>query len=92
MHLHQLIFIFFQSIINFEKKYLNSLVSIFINLFNLAMLYLASMYYNNSIFQIFILFFSITIYLALYFFLSKKYTSSLSKNKLIILLKLKIHP
>ncbi len=71
-HLHQLIFIFFKKVVNLEKKYLNSIVSIFINLFNLAVLSFASLHYNNSTLQISILVFCISVYLILYFFLTKK--------------------
>ncbi len=74
-HLHQLIFVFAKKILNIEKKYLNSIVSIFINLFNLIVLYFASLHYNNSTIQISILVFCITIYLIFYFFLIKKLSS-----------------
>ena len=70
-HLHQLIFISFQMKTNIQKKYLNSIVSIVINLFNFLMLYLASLEYNNSLYQLSILIFCVSIYLILYFVLQK---------------------
>ena len=79
-HLHQLIFIFFQNKLDFKKKYLNSFVSILINLFNLCVLYIASLNYNNSIYQLAILFLSISIYLILYFVLSIKIKSAFIKK------------
>ncbi len=79
-HLHQLIFIFFQNKLDLKKKYLNSIVSILINLFNLCVLYTASLHYNDSIYQLAILFSSIVIYLILYFFLSMKLKSAFIKK------------
>ena len=74
-HLHQLIFIYSKRAINLEKKFLNPIVSIFINLFNLTVLSFASLHYNNSTLQISILVFCIIVYLILYFFLAKKLSS-----------------
>ena len=74
-HLHQLIFIYSKRAINLEKKFLNPIVSIFINLFNLTVLSFASLHYNNSTLQISILVFCIIVYLILYFFLTKKLSS-----------------
>ncbi len=71
-HLHQLIFIFAKRKSTLEKKYLNSIVSFFINLFNFLVLFFASLHYNNSTIQVSILVFCITIYLILYYFFSKK--------------------
>ena len=71
-HLHQLIFISFQNITNIPKKYLNSIVSIIINIFNFVVLYVASLEYNSSIYQISVLIFCVATYLFLYFLLKKK--------------------
>tara|TARA_Y100001970_G_C14151193_1_gene812811 strand:+ start:360 stop:1364 length:1005 start_codon:yes stop_codon:yes gene_type:complete len=71
-HLHQLIFILFQNITNIPKKYLNSIVSIIINIFNFTVLYVASLKYNSSIYQISVLIFCISTYLLLYILLKKK--------------------
>ena len=79
-HLHQLIFVFFQQFISIKKKYLNSIVSFLINLFNFIVLYNASNYSNNSIFQVGALVFCITTYLTIYFYLNSSLSSTLIKK------------
>ena len=71
-HLHQLIYIYLKTKINIGKNYLNSLTSIFINIFNILIIYSASFQPNHTMYQIFHLIFAVATYVILYLFLAKK--------------------
>ena len=68
-HLHQLLFYYYLKKINLRKSYLNSLTGITINIYNCAILYLASTVLSNTKFQIMLLIISLIFYLIIYFIL-----------------------
>ena len=70
-HFHQLLFLFYSKKIDFNKKYINSITGVTINLFNGIVLYLTSLNVNNTKIQILFLFGSLFIYLASYYILLK---------------------
>ncbi len=71
-HLHQLFlgFLIKKKFIT-NEKYLNSVAATLINLYNFFVILLSFTQLNNSIFQIFLIFFNITIYTFIYYALSK---------------------
>ena len=71
LHLHQLIFIFFQSKKILPKKILNSFCGILILLFNLPGFILANNFPSNSSNLLIIIFFNVLLYIISYYFLSK---------------------
>tara|TARA_B100001029_G_C15040205_1_gene443054 strand:- start:55 stop:1077 length:1023 start_codon:yes stop_codon:yes gene_type:complete len=79
-HLHQLLLIYFKNKFNLKNSYINSLVSICINAFNLTILILASLHPDNTKYQIFFIGICILTYLSLYNFLNIKYKLT-SKKK-----------
>ena len=81
-HLHQLIFFYFKKKIKLNVNYLNSLVSIMINLFNFIVFYFASQSPSVTIKQILLLIFCISSYLILYLILNNSFNLSSKKNKL----------
>ena len=68
-HLHQFIFIFFQKKIKLSSLLSNNLASVLINFFNFVILYVGSKNINHTFFQLKLLFFSILIYVLVYYFL-----------------------
>ncbi len=70
-HFHQLLFLFYSKKISLSKNYLNSITGITINLFNGAVLYFASINFNNTKIQILFLFGSLFFYLVSYYILLK---------------------
>ncbi len=70
-HLHQLLFYYYLKKINLRKSYLNSLTGITINIYNCAILYLASTILSNTKFQIMLLIISLIFYLIIYFILMR---------------------
>lgn len=71
-HLHQLFLRFLMKKKFFiNQKYLNSIAATLINMYNLFVIYLSFTQQNNSIFQIYLIFFNIIIYISVYYFLFK---------------------
>ncbi len=70
-HLHQILFLYYSKKVNLDKNYLNSITGITINLFNGAILFLASLNINNTKIQILFLFISLIVYLGSYYILFK---------------------
>ena len=70
-HLHQIIFSKFKKKLK-NKKILNTLTGLVINLFNLLIFYLASTDYSNTKFQLMITIFALLTYNFLYFIVYKK--------------------
>ncbi len=70
-HFHQLIFFYFSKKFSLNKSFLNSFTGISINLYNGIILYLSTMYVFSTKIQIAFLFFSLAIYLIIYFVLKK---------------------
>ncbi len=68
MHLHQLIFYFYRKKLKSQKKYINSLTGISINIYHIIIFYLCSINIFNTKIQILLLLFSVTIYLLSYMF------------------------
>ena len=65
-HFHQLFYLLLKNKIKFNK-YLNSLTGLLINLFNLIILILASMNYDNTKYQLYLLVFSVFVYTTIYY-------------------------
>jgi len=70
-HLHHYLFSFLKIKFNFSNYLTNIFASILINIFNLAVLFYASTDVNNTMHQLYIMIFSILIYLITYFSLKK---------------------
>ena len=71
LHLHQLIYLCIKKKVNFDPKIINTISGITINLFNFLVFLVATNYYQNTKFQLMILFVSLTIYNFTYIFLRK---------------------
>ena len=71
-HLHQMIFKVLYNKLFFNNKYLNTIVGILINLYNLIIFSISYKYYLNTKYLIFFIFINICVYLLLYFFMKKK--------------------
>tara|TARA_B100000579_G_C22814368_1_gene846995 strand:- start:288 stop:1319 length:1032 start_codon:yes stop_codon:yes gene_type:complete len=71
LHFHQLLFFYYFKKMNLSKSFLNSLTGLSINLFNGTILYFASLNLNNTKIQITFLFFSVIIYMIIYYTLLK---------------------
>tara|TARA_Y100000591_G_C21705602_1_gene630610 strand:- start:269 stop:949 length:681 start_codon:yes stop_codon:yes gene_type:complete len=71
VHIHQLLFFYFAKKIKLRKSLLNSITGISIILYNGIILYFASENIYNTKNQVFILFFSLSLYLITYYLLIK---------------------
>jgi UDP-N-acetylmuramyl pentapeptide phosphotransferase/UDP-N-acetylglucosamine-1-phosphate transferase len=71
LHLHHLLFSFFNAKIN-NKKIINSLSGLVINLYNFIVFLIGAQFYNQSIFLLILVTINIFIYVIFYFFLSKQ--------------------
>ena len=71
LHFHQILFHFYVKNINFNKKLLNSITGLSINIYNSLILYFASININNTKLQLMVLILSLTIYLIIYYILLK---------------------
>jgi len=71
-HLHQMIYGLFDNSKIFNKKYVNTVSGISINLFNLFIFIFSFKYYLYTNYLVLIIFFNILVYLFLYFFIKKK--------------------
>ena len=80
-HFHQLVFFYYSKKINLRKSLLNSLTGISINLYNGLILYFSTMFIYNTKIQITFLFFSLILYLILYFVLINFRNILLSKKQ-----------
>ena len=69
-HLHQLIFKFLFSKFKFQN-YINSFTGLAINVYNLIILFICSLGYSSTDFQIILLLTNIVLYVSLYYFLKK---------------------
>tara|TARA_X000001036_G_scaffold365519_1_gene350016 strand:- start:681 stop:1691 length:1011 start_codon:yes stop_codon:yes gene_type:complete len=70
-HLHQLLFFYYSKKIRLSKSVLNSFTGLSVNIFNGLILYFASMNLNNTKIQLAFVLLSLTIYIVVYFILSK---------------------
>ena len=70
-HLHQLLFFYYLKKISLSKSFLNSITGISINIFNGLILFFASLNLNNTKIQLAFTLLSLTIYIIVYFILSK---------------------
>jgi len=70
-HLHQLLFFYYSKKIRLSKSVLNSFTGLSVNIFNGLILYFASMNLNNTKIQLAFILLSLTIYIVVYFILSK---------------------
>ena len=68
MHLHQLIFYFFSKKLKVEKKFVNSLTGILINIYHIIIFYMCSINIYNTKIQILLLLLSVSSYLFIYMF------------------------
>ena len=73
-HLHQMIYSLFNNNKLFNKRYINTATGITINLFNLFIFIFLYKYYLHTNYLVFIIFFNITVYLLIYFFIKKIFT------------------
>ena len=71
-HLHQLIFKNLINKFNFPKNYINSLTGLVINTYNLIILFICSLKFSSTDFQVMLLLINIMVYVFLYYFLKKK--------------------
>ena len=72
MHLHQLLFSYFNKIKKINKKLTNTFTAFVINLINFIIFTFATIYYYNTKIQILIILISIFIYSYFYYFFSKR--------------------
>ena len=72
MHFHQLLFMYFASVIEFNKKIINTMTGLIINFYNGLMFIIGINNISNTKFLISLIIFNITIYTVLYFILRKK--------------------
>ena len=70
-HLHQLLFFYYSKKVRLSKSFLNSITGITVNIFNGLILFFASMNLNNTKIQLAFILLSLTIYIVVYFILSK---------------------
>ena len=70
-HLHQLLFFYYSKKVRLSKSFLNSITGITVNIFNGLILFFASMNLNNTKIQLAFILLSLTIYITIYFILSK---------------------
>lgn len=71
-HLHQLTFKFLVNNFKFPRNYINSLTGLSINTYNLLILFICSLNYSSTDFQIILLLTNIVLYVSMYYFLKKK--------------------
>ena len=78
-HLHQILFLYIKRKNIINENYLNSFTSSIINLYNLFLFLLSSLYPNNTKHQILCLSIAVLTYILTYFFLEKKIKLSFKK-------------
>ena len=79
-HLHQLLFLYFKSVKGLNQKFSNSLTACTINLFNLVIFGIATLYHSKTTIQILIIFISLFLYSFCYFILKKVSVSAIKEN------------
>ena len=72
MHLHHLIFLFLKNNIHIKKLYLNSLTGLLINVFNLSIFLIGTMFYKETNILVILILFNILTYIVVYKLLSYK--------------------
>ena len=73
LHLHQLIFRYLKTNKTFSAKIINPITALIILLFNLPSFVISSLIFSHTISLIFLLLINLTIYLLVYYFLSKNF-------------------
>ena len=80
MHLHQLLFSFFNKINIINKKLINTFTGFIINFFNLIIFTFVTIYYYNTKIQILIILISLITYNIIYYIFAKEIVSIDKKN------------
>ena len=72
MHLHHIIFSFLKKNFSYKKIYLNSFTGLLINIFNLSIFFVGTVFYNQTNILVMLILFSVLIYIFVYKFLGYK--------------------
>ena len=73
LHLHQLIFRFLRSKINIKDEWINTVSGFIVVILNIPSIYIATHYYFHSIILLSMIFYNISLYLLIYYFLTKNF-------------------
>ena len=73
LHLHQLIFRFLRSKTTIKDEWMNTVSGLIVILMNIPSIYIATNYYFHSVILVSIIFYNLSIYLLIYYFLSKNF-------------------
>ena len=73
LHLHQLIFRSLRSKTNIKDKWINTVSGFIVVILNIPSIYVATYYYFHSMILLSIIFYNLSLYLLIYYFLSKNF-------------------